>query len=182
MSMVGLQWIYAINALLAKAVLTQGMNPMVYTVYRQAMATLVLAPIALLKRRNQEALGVKGFIMVFTAALIGSTLNQFAYHQGLKLATSTMASAVGNLIPVITFVMAVSMGLEKVEIRSIRSMAKIFGTITCVGGAVFMAVFRGPKLLNFELHSKWEDLTIGFLYLTANNCCWSIWLILQVKL
>lgn len=52
LSMFALQWIYAINALLAKSVLTQGMNPMVYTVYRQAMATLVLAPITLLKRRS----------------------------------------------------------------------------------------------------------------------------------
>ncbi|KAH7671791.1 WAT1-related protein [Dioscorea alata] len=58
-------------------------------------------------------------------------------------------------------------------------MAKIFGTITCVGGAVSMAVFKGPKILNFELHSKWEDLMKGFLFLIASNCCWSIWLILQ---
>lgn len=60
-------------------------------------------------------------------------------------------------------------------------MAKIFGTITCVGGAVSMAVFKGPKILNFELHSKWEDLMIGFLFLIASNCCGSIWLILQVN-
>ncbi|KAH7671787.1 WAT1-related protein [Dioscorea alata] len=129
--------------------------------------------------QKKEALGVQGFIVVFIAALIGSTLNQFTYYQGLKLASSTLASAVCNLAPVITFVMAVSMGLEKVEIRSIRSMAKIFGTITCVGGAVSMAVFKGPKILNFELHSKWEDLMKGFLFLIASNCCWSIWLILQ---
>ncbi|KAJ6958125.1 hypothetical protein NC653_039931 [Populus alba x Populus x berolinensis] len=42
-----------------------------------------------------------------------------------------MASAMGNLVPAITFVMAFLIGLEKINIRSFRSIAKIVGTVIC---------------------------------------------------
>ncbi|KAG5043149.1 hypothetical protein JHK87_007064 [Glycine soja] len=42
-------------------------------------------------------------------------------------------------------------GMEKVNIRSTRSLAKIIGTVICVSGAVSMALLKGPKLLNAEI-------------------------------
>lgn len=67
-------------------------------------------------------------------------------------------------------------------------MAKISGTIVCVGGAMVMAFFKGPKLLNYTLGdlnmllhspaiSKW---VLGALCLVVSSSCWSLWLILQV--
>ena len=51
MAMVGLQFIYAGLALFTRAALLQGMSPRVFVVYRQAIATLVMAPIACFTRR-----------------------------------------------------------------------------------------------------------------------------------
>lgn len=79
--------------------------------------------------------------------------------------------------------------LEKVEVRSMRSMAKVFGTVTCVGGAVSMAFFKGPRLLNLEMefhklatlfHSASKNWIVGSLLLMGSSCCWSLWLVLQV--
>ena len=36
--------------------------------------------------------------------------------------------------------------LEKVNIRKIHSLAKIFGTIVTVGGAMLMTLVKGPML------------------------------------
>lgn len=83
------------------------------------------------------------------------------------------------------------------NIRSLRSIAKIAGTILCVGGAIVMALLRGPKLLNNSkehlilLGSMFgygsggggddgDGWIIGCLFLFGSCCCWSIWLILQV--
>nr|XP_015611194.1 WAT1-related protein At4g30420 [Oryza sativa Japonica Group] len=74
---------------------------------------------------------------------------------------------------------------ERVNIRERGTIAKISGTIICVGGAMAMAFFKGPKLLNYTLgdlnmaSSKW---VLGALCLVASSSCWSLWLISQVPM
>lgn len=50
-AMVVTQCIYAAMALCKKAVFTRGMSPMVFVVYRQAVATIVLVPIVIVVNR-----------------------------------------------------------------------------------------------------------------------------------
>ncbi|BAT96782.1 hypothetical protein VIGAN_09008200 [Vigna angularis var. angularis] len=94
-----------------------------------------------------------------------------------------------NLVPAVTFVIATCAGMEKVNIRSWRSIAKIVGTVICVSGAVSIALLKGPKLLNAEslpsksitmASSQADNWLLGCLFLTACCCSWSIWLILMV--
>ncbi|KAK2976564.1 hypothetical protein RJ640_024185 [Escallonia rubra] len=68
------------------------------------------------------------------------------YIMGLKYTTATFAAAMCNILPAITFLMAWIMRLEKVKLKSIRSQAKIVGTITTVGGAMLMTLVKGPIL------------------------------------
>ncbi|KAK7277102.1 hypothetical protein RIF29_18252 [Crotalaria pallida] len=192
MAMLLLQFIYAGIALGTRAVLLQGMSPRVFVVYRQAMATIVIVPIAYFSGRNSSSwsLNLRSFVLIFLASLIGITLNQNFYYEGLYLASSSMASAMSNLVPAITFVIAAFVGMEVVNIRSLRTIAKIAGTMICVSGALSMALLRGPKLLNVENlpsesamgSSNGENWLLGCLFLFASGCCWSIWLILQVPM
>jgi hypothetical protein len=50
-AMVATQCIFAAMTLWVKAAFGRGMSPMVFVVYRQAVATLVLAPIAIIANR-----------------------------------------------------------------------------------------------------------------------------------
>ncbi|RDX79494.1 WAT1-related protein, partial [Mucuna pruriens] len=78
--------------------------------------------------------------------------------------------------------------MERVNIQSWRSLAKIIGTAICVSGAVSMALLKGPKLLNAEnlpsksiLGSAPDDKwLLGCLFLIGGCCAWSLLLILQV--
>ncbi|KAG6488690.1 WAT1-related protein At4g30420-like [Zingiber officinale] len=185
LAMVAVQFNYAAMALLAKAAFTKGMSPMVFVVYRQAIASLVLAPISFVatRSRGQFGMGVRAFGFVFLVSLV-SALSQLLYYQGLEFASSSMATAMNNLTPSITFVMAASLGLEKVELRSMRSMAKVLGTLICVAGAITMAFFKGPRLLAMELchmmlQSASNNWIIGSLFLIGSSICWSGWLIMQ---
>ncbi|TVU09605.1 hypothetical protein EJB05_43089 [Eragrostis curvula] len=189
-AMVTAQCIYAALALWSKAVFTGGMSTMVFVVYRQAAATIILVPIAIVvnrkKMKQMISPGMAGFSLAFVAALVGATLEQLLYYQGIHLGSSSMATALTNLIPAITFVMAASVGLESVNIREPRTLAKIFGTVVCVGGAMSMAFFKGPKLLsdvNVLLHtsagSRW---VMGALLVIGSTLCWSLWLLLQVPI
>ncbi|TVU09608.1 hypothetical protein EJB05_43092 [Eragrostis curvula] len=188
-SMVAVQCIFAVSALWIKAVFRQGMNPMVLVVYRQGIATLVLAPITIMANRTklkEMRLGWTGFFTVFVAAFIGATAFMNLCYEGLHLGSPSMATAMMNLTPAITFLMAATAGQERVNIREANTIAKIFGTAICVGGAVTMALFKGPNLLNFArddllmlLHSSSSKWMIGALMLAGASCCWSLWLIMQ---
>ncbi|PON90715.1 Plant-drug/metabolite exporter [Trema orientale] len=189
MAMFALQFGYAGVALSTRAALLQGMSPRVFVVYRQAIATLVIAPLAYFTRRKSGgcSMGLRSFTLIFLASLIGVAINQNVYFEGLYLASSTMASAMGNLVPAVTFLIASILGLEKVNIRSLRSIAKILGTILCVSGAMSMALLKGPKLFNAEhlpdnslFGSGGDNWLLGCVLLFLSCCCWSIWLILQV--
>lgn len=193
MAMISMQVLYAVMALLNRAALVKGMSPRVFIFYRQTIATLVISPVAYFtrKRSNTPSMGFKCFLLIFITAFIGVTLNQTMYFEGLYLASSSIASATSNLIPAVTFMTAAIMGLEQINIKTLSSAAKIIGTTFCVGGAICMALLRGPKLfISLQLPQSNSQLLqflgidntwlLGCLCLFASSCCWSLWLILQV--
>ncbi|XP_022135033.1 WAT1-related protein At4g28040-like [Momordica charantia] len=198
LAMVALQCIYAGLAIFSRAALLDGMTPRVFVVYRNAIATLAMLPASFFlsrKTSNRPSIGLTGFSLIFLTALIGVTGNQNAYFEGLYLSSSTAASAIVNLIPAITFVMAAIAGLEKLKGRSWRSAAKVVGTAVCVGGAASMALIKGPKLLNTEILPKnvglfnmlgiggesGEDTwLLGCVLLFVSSCCWAFWIIMLV--
>ncbi|XP_039834868.1 WAT1-related protein At4g28040-like [Panicum virgatum] len=161
-----------------------GMRPIVFVTYRQgiAAATLLLASLAARGcTLRPMAVGARAFALVFAVSL-ASTTGQYFYLQGLLLASPSMARATTNLAPGITFAIAAVIGLEKVDIRSLRSVAKVVGTAICLAGAVFMAFFKGPKLLGVVLVSATGDWVKGGIYLVGNAVCVSICYILQVPI
>ncbi|KAG7020803.1 WAT1-related protein [Cucurbita argyrosperma subsp. argyrosperma] len=193
-AMLGLQAIYAVVTLISRAALLEGMSPRVFIVYRQAFATLSIAPVAYFSSSKSMKLSLdfKSFCLIFLDALAGTTINLNFFYEGLFLASSSLATAMENLIPAMTFLIAGMVGMESVKMKNLRSMAKIGGTVVCMGGAMFMAFLRGPKLLNatqgfgvksaiFDVESgSHEAWLLGSLSLLGSCVCWSIWLILQV--
>ncbi|CAN1811554.1 WAT1-related protein At4g28040 [Linum perenne] len=184
MIMVALEFSYAALALFTKAAFTGGLSPRIFVVYRQAIATLIMSSLAFENRNNPTgvSLTLESFSWIFAASLFGVTGNQNAYFEGINLASSTAATAIINLIPAVTFVIAAIFGMEKIKIRSVRSGAKIAGTVICVLGAIAVAFLKGPKLLNYHfLGSEQDDKNwlIGCLLLFASSFFWSLWIILQ---
>ncbi|XP_024004438.1 WAT1-related protein At4g30420 [Eutrema salsugineum] len=195
MAMTGIQVCYAGVTLSARATLVNGLSPRVFIFYRQAFATIFIFPFLYFSRKKSKisSLDLKSFSLIFLVSLVGITINQNLYLEGLYLASSSMGSAVGNIIPAITFLISFLVGYEKVNLRDIRGLAKIAGTILCVGGAISMTLLRGPKILNSESvlpiaksvlgGSEDQNLWLfGCLFLFSSTLCWSFWLTLQVPI
>ncbi|KAF8389300.1 hypothetical protein HHK36_025993 [Tetracentron sinense] len=111
MAMLAMQLAASAAPLAIRAALLQGMNARVYIVYRQVIATLAIAPIAYF--------------------LEGFTVSQNLYIQGLYLTTSSIASAMNNLVPAITFLMAVFArvfkdGQETFALLRVLSTTRVF--------------------------------------------------------
>ncbi|XP_076885063.1 WAT1-related protein At4g30420-like [Bidens hawaiensis] len=191
--MIVMQFTYGAVSITTRASLLKGMSPRVFVFYRQAIATLIITPIAYFSRSKTTrcCIGWKSFWLIFLAGLIGITISQMIFLEGLYLASSSAGSAIFNLVPAITFVAASIVGYEPFNIRSIRTIAKILGTFVCVTSAAAMALIKGPKLLNAHLpfsnslllNSTENDnlWLLGCLCIFGSSCCWSFWLIIQVQ-
>ncbi|KAH9319665.1 hypothetical protein KI387_021434 [Taxus chinensis] len=174
-AMVGLIFGYAIMNIMTRYALAGGMSSYVFVMYRQLVAAIALSPFAFFLERV--------------------TMNQVLYFKGLYLASSTLAGAMGNTIPAATFLIAVILGLEKVNMKSIRGEAKLLGTLLCVGGAMVMSLYKGPLIEQlwsrglhvagnpFRLgdHFVIQDWQMGCLCLFGSCMCWSSWIIMQVS-
>ncbi|KAF3339217.1 WAT1-related protein [Carex littledalei] len=81
--------------------------------------------------------------------------------------------------------------LEKVELRSLTTWAKIIGTIVCVGGTMILTFYKGPGFLNLSnayrnfgtaLHSVSYRWVLAIVCLLGGTTCWSLYLTLQVPI
>ncbi|KAL0409820.1 UNVERIFIED_CONTAM: WAT1-related protein [Sesamum latifolium] len=133
--------------IISKAALNEGMSNYVFVVYRHAVATIVIAPFAIaLDKKIRPKMTTAIFAKIMLLSLLEPVIDQNLYFLGMKYTTATFAAAMANVLPAITFVMACIFRLEKVRLMSIRSQAKIIGTLATVAGAMIMTLVRGPNL------------------------------------
>lgn len=143
-AMTCLQFGYAGMNIITKVSLNRGMSHYVLVVYRHAFATAVIAPFAIfLERKVRPKITFSIFMQIFVLGLLGPVIDQNFYYAGLKFTSPTFSCAMSNMLPAMTFVMAVLCRMEKVDIKKIRCQAKVIGTIVTVGGAMLMTLYKG---------------------------------------
>eukprot|EP00253_Pinus_taeda_P032520 PITA_32520 len=194
-AMIFLQFGYAGMAIISKVALNRGMNHFVLVVYRETVATVVLAPFAFFfERKVRPKLKFSIFCQIFVLGLLEPVMDQNFYYLGLKLTSPTYAVTLINVLPAMTFVMALLFRMESLNIKKLRSQAKIVGTIVCVGGAMLMTLYKGPILqMRWSLHHGSKDnhrsaaaaandskeWMIGTLLILAATLSWSAMFILH---
>ncbi|KAL2465901.1 WAT1-related protein [Abeliophyllum distichum] len=143
-AMISLQFGYAGMNIITKVSLNSGMSHYVLVVYRHAFATAVIAPFALvLERKVRPKITFPIFMQLFVLGLLGPVIDQNFYYAGLKYTSPTFSCAMSNMLPAMTFVMAVLCRMEKLDMKKVRCQAKVVGTIVTVGGAMLMTVYKG---------------------------------------
>uniref|UniRef100_A0A5B6YMU3 WAT1-related protein n=1 Tax=Davidia involucrata TaxID=16924 RepID=A0A5B6YMU3_DAVIN len=146
-AMISLQFGYAGMNIITKVSLNRGMSHYVLVVYRHAFATAVIAPFALvLERKVRPKITFPIFMQIFALGLLGPVIDQNFYYAGLKFTSPTFSCAMSNMLPAMTFVMAVLCRMEKVDMKKVRCQAKVVGTIVTVAGAMLMTVYKGHVL------------------------------------
>ncbi|KAJ0258270.1 WAT1-related protein [Hirschfeldia incana] len=152
-AMVCLQFGYAGMNLLTKTALDRGMSHYVLVAYRNAFATAAIAPFAFLSERKvRSKMTFSIFMHIFVLALLGPVIDQNLYYIGLKLTSPTFSSAVSNIVPAITFILATLFRMEKVEMRKVRCQVKVVGTLVTVVGSILMILNKGPFINFFRSH------------------------------
>lgn len=196
-AMLFIQFVYSGMALFSKAAISKGMNPYVFVVYRQAFATVVLAPFAFFLERKQTSLSYSLLCKIFFLSLCGLTLSLNLYYVAINYTTATFAAATTNTIPVLTFIIALCLRMESISLRQLAGIAKVLGSVISLSGAMVFAFFKGPpmKFMNWypETQKKIADSVIksnsnagdwikGSLIMISANTAWSLWLVLQGRI
>ncbi|KAF2324638.1 hypothetical protein GH714_015830 [Hevea brasiliensis] len=194
LAMLALQFGYAGFHVVSRAALNMGISKLVFPVYRNIIALLLLLPFAyFLEKKERPAITLNFLLQFFLLALVGITANQGFYLLGLDNTSPTFASAIQNSVPAITFLMAALLRIEKVRLNRKDGIAKVIGTICCVAGATVITLYKGPviyspvprldkpssPMFNSLGDARGKNWTLGCIYLIGHCLSWSGWLVLQ---
>ncbi|XP_022144240.1 protein WALLS ARE THIN 1-like [Momordica charantia] len=202
-AMLALQFGYAGFHVVSRAALNMGISKLVFPVYRNVIALLLLLPFAyFIEKKDRPALTLNFVIQFFFLALVGITANQGFYLLGLDNTSPTFASAIQNSVPAITFLMAALLRIEQVRLNRKDGIAKVLGTLCCVAGATVITLYKGPTIYSPATtatvtlqgtaavaatggmfpslgDAKGKSWTLGCVYLIGHCLSWSAWLVLQ---
>ncbi|KAJ9567124.1 hypothetical protein OSB04_003090 [Centaurea solstitialis] len=189
-AMLALQFGYAGFHVVSRAALNMGISKIVFPVYRNILAFVLLLPFAyFLEKKERPPINLNFLIQFFLLAIVGITANQAFYLLGLDNTSPTFASAIQNSVPAITFLMAV------VRLDRKDGISKVAGTVFCIAGASVITLYKGPTIYSPSpsLHSvraaspvlqslgdaNGKSWALGCLFLIGHCLSWSGWLVLQ---
>ncbi|XP_044483771.1 WAT1-related protein At1g09380-like isoform X1 [Mangifera indica] len=195
--MVSVQFGYAGMDITAKLALEAGMKPLVLVTYRQIFATFVMLPVAyFLEWKTRPKITKFIVFQILLCSLTGATGNQVLYFVGLAYSTPTIGCALTNILPAVTFVLAVVFRQEFVGIKTRAGQAKVLGTVLCVGGAMLLSFYNGEMIPipNSGIHwgyanrmstqnaSTNSNLVLGSILLMASTVSWAAWIVIQTQM
>ncbi|KAL1543840.1 WAT1-related protein-like protein [Salvia divinorum] len=147
LAMIGLQFGYAGMYIISLVSLKGGFSHWILVVYRHVVASLVFCPFAyFLEKKIRPKMTKSIFLKIMLLAFLEPVLDQNLYYLGMQYTSATFASATVNVLPAITFIMAVVFRLEKVNLKKVHSLAKVAGTLITVMGAMLMTLYKGPVI------------------------------------
>ncbi|XP_030469964.1 WAT1-related protein At3g28050-like [Syzygium oleosum] len=177
---------------LYKAATLRGMSDHVFVVYAYAIAALVLLPAAFISRKSRTLPPLSRPVLakIGLLGLIGSS-SQILGYTGINFSSPTLASAISNLTPAFTFILAILFRMEFISLKRRSSQAKVIGTIVSISGAFVVTLYMGPPIiigtkpslsLHRNLHSSNMDWIIGGSLLTAEYILVTMWYIVQAQI
>nr|XP_027192034.1 WAT1-related protein At1g68170-like isoform X2 [Cicer arietinum] len=174
--MIVVQSIYAVVNVMFKMVANEGSNLSVLVAYRYVISSAITLPIALFFERG--------------------SLQQNLYLKSLALVPATYTTTMLNLIPATTYVIAVSLRMEKPNLGTLGGKAKLIGTFGGIGGAMILTLYEGKRLFNWSMHidllqryktlplhdSSTASHVLGFMLAFLTSLSFSLWFITQSKM
>ncbi|KAK8587770.1 hypothetical protein V6N12_022247 [Hibiscus sabdariffa] len=171
LAMVAVECSNVVISILFKAASLKGLSYYIFTAYCYVLATIVFIPLFFFRNTVFPPLN---FPLVSLLCLHGITgfIESICQNKGIELGSPILASAISNLTPAFTFILAVSFSflspffsllvfehwhttrMERVELRRAATQAKIIGTITSISGAFVMIFYKGPMVISSSSSSS----------------------------
>ncbi|KAH9626874.1 hypothetical protein KSS87_002274 [Heliosperma pusillum] len=149
-----------------EAAFSRGLNSHVYVTYRHVVGGIALFPFA------------------YSFERVGLTLNM--YFASLEYTSPAFLSATVNMVPTLTFLLAIFFRLEVLNLRKPQGLAKAIGTLVSLAGVMTITLYRGPAIKSLwksSIHLTRGDFKSDWIkgpILSVASCiAWSIWFTMQ---
>ncbi|KAL5578293.1 hypothetical protein UlMin_019992 [Ulmus minor] len=193
----------AVNVLL-KLADNDGMSLKIIIAYRFILATVFILPLALIFERDVwKNLSWMTLFQAFLCGLFGASLAQHFFLKCLALTSPTFMSAMFNLIPAITYILTVSLRMERLNLGKKAGKIKLLGALMGIVGALLLMFYKGVEIPIFSTHINLlnhhngstsslspssppqnvsKNHALGSIFAVACCISYSIWLIIQAKM
>ncbi|GAV81016.1 EamA domain-containing protein [Cephalotus follicularis] len=165
-AMVAVEFLSVGLTTISKDAMSKGMSPFVFVVYSNALGTLIFFLLSIRAKRAPIRFPV--LCKCFLLGLCGMTVMQTCVYTGISYSSPTLASAMANLIPAFTFLLAVVFRLEKLELRNRKSQIKIVGTLVSILGALIVTIYKGPPAGPWPIHPPTQPSSSNLLMIKSN--------------
>uniref|UniRef100_A0ACD5TUN6 Uncharacterized protein n=1 Tax=Avena sativa TaxID=4498 RepID=A0ACD5TUN6_AVESA len=189
--MIMVQLCYTLMYFVTEAAFNQGLNPYVYVTYRHLLVAVMLWPFAYYhEKKLRPKMTWMLFLEINVLSLLGVSLTLNMYFTSLKYTSPTFVSSLVNTISSITFVIAIVLRMEIVDMKSARGLAKVAGTVVSFAGVTTMTLYKGAAIASpwkaplyipagsSAVHDGWLK---GSFLAVASCVCWSIWYVMQAS-
>ncbi|KAG7559055.1 EamA domain [Arabidopsis thaliana x Arabidopsis arenosa] len=163
----------AMNTLF-KAATSKGLNSYTFLIYSYLIGSLVLLPSHIFSYRSRSLppLSLSILCKIGVLGLLGSTYLITGFI-GIEYSNPTLASAISNINPAITFILAIIFRMEKASFKEKSSVAKMVGTIVSLVGALVVVLYHGPRFFTPSSQSS-PQLCQLLPPLSSSNSDWII--------
>ncbi|KAL6861393.1 hypothetical protein ACP4OV_017093 [Aristida adscensionis] len=198
-SMVLVQVFTMVMLVLSKLALNTGMRPFVLLVYRNLIAAAAVAPLAIIfERKMWRKLNLVVWGWISINATFGVVLAMGLYYYGLRATSAAYSVNFLNLIPIVTFAIALLLRAEKLALGKWPDRMKLLGAVTCVGGTMVVSLIKGRLLHLWPTHllryasasppassaggGAHHSMVAGTLFLCGSCLSYALWFTVQVRL
>ncbi|AES60544.2 putative EamA domain-containing protein [Medicago truncatula] len=141
---------YTLLYFITEASFNHGMSPYVYVTYRHVVAGFVMLPFAYFLEKNvRPKLTFSLFMEFFVLAVLGVSLTLNMYFVSFKYTSPTFIASMVNCIASLTFIIAVALRFEVLDLKNPHGISKVLGTLISLAGVMTMTLYKGPVMSNF---------------------------------
>ncbi|XP_025810726.1 WAT1-related protein At3g56620-like [Panicum hallii] len=174
-AMVALQLLFSALQIFIQLALDDGMDARVLVAYRFMFDAAVLCPIAFfVERYIPSGLWTRPswiscfFLSLFVGEsrcnVFGFTINHNLYVLAIKFTSATFVTAISNLTPAATFILAILARSETSKLWKPTGQAKLLGTLVGIFGAMLLIFYKGPEITTLRRlsHPRLVHSTKGY--------------------
>ncbi|KAL5552942.1 hypothetical protein UlMin_040343 [Ulmus minor] len=183
------------SMIVSKQAMSKGLSEFILAFYSNGFSTMVLLPSCFIFHRSDELRSLSFSLLssFFLLGLVGCSGMLLGYA-GLQYSSATLNTAMLNLKPAFTFILALIFRMEKLNLRKSSSQAKSVGTVVSIAGAFIMTFYQGPPVIKAAIYHLGFTKTKPFLFisqshwilggflLAAESFAASLWFIIQASI